>query len=166
MKVCFPVIADRGVESEIYGHFASTPLFMIIDTENLTTSVVPNCDEKNPYGGCNPFSALRGKEIDAIVAGGIGDDSLRMMNMCGFRVFEAQSNNLSENLALFDKKELPEAVIQFSDLAGRCSDNDGKCNHTHDHDHDEEVDGTGLTDKAGCDPDQCNPEQCVLGHCS
>ncbi len=34
MKVCFPVIADAGMESTIYGHFASTPFFVIIDTDS------------------------------------------------------------------------------------------------------------------------------------
>jgi len=163
MKVCFPVIADRGVESEIYGHFASSPLFLLIDTETLETSVIANCDEKNPYGGCNPFSALKGREMDGIVAGGIGDDSLRTMNMCGFRVFEAQSVNLEENLSLFKNNELPEAVVQYSDLAGRCSDNDGQCNHTHDHDHDHDEPGSRV--EPACDPATCSPENCSLGHC-
>lgn len=164
MKVCFPVAADRGVESEIYGHFSSAPHFLVVDSETQTSNTVANCDPRNPYAGCNPFLALSHLQLDAIIAGGIGDDALRTMNMCGFRVLEAQSANLAENLELFKRKELPEAVVQFSDLAGRCSDSVGTCNHTHDHDHEE--DGPEVQEQAACDPATCNPENCSLGHCN
>lgn len=143
MKVCFPVLHDDGVNSTIYGHFASTPLFSIIDTTSGTSSAVKNCDRKNPHGGCNPFSALKGRHLDAIVVGGIGDDALRMMNMCGFRVYEAHSASVAENLELFEKNALIEALVMDSHLEGRCGDEHGDshgCNHSHDHDHHQDVD--------------------------
>jgi len=137
VKICFPITNDNGIDSTLYGHFASTPLFLIFDTATRQSSVVPNRDEKNPFAGCNPFSALRGRQLDGIVAGGIGDDALRAMNLCGFRVYEAQSGSITENVALFEKNELLESIIQDSHLEGRCSDNGvpRKCNHTHDHEH-------------------------------
>ena len=48
MKVCFPVIADAGMESTIYGHFASAPFFVIIDTDTRQSSVIANCDPHIP----------------------------------------------------------------------------------------------------------------------
>jgi predicted Fe-Mo cluster-binding NifX family protein len=137
VKVCFPVLQDDGINGTIYGHFASTPLFSIIDTTTGTSSTVKNCDKKNPDAGCNPFSALRGRQLDGIIVGGIGDDSLRTMNMCGFRVFEAQSASVAENLELLKNDSLAEATILNSHHEGRCGDEDGAshgCNHDHDHD--------------------------------
>jgi len=135
VKVCFPITNDNGIDSTLYGHFASTPLFLVFDTVTHQSSIVPNHDEKNPFAGCNPFSALKGRQLDGIVVGGIGDEALRAMNLCGFRVFEAQSESISENIPLFEKNELFESIIQDSHLEGRCSDNGvpHKCNHTHDH---------------------------------
>jgi len=138
VKVCFPVSSDNGLESTIYGHFASSPLFLIIDTKTKQHNTVPNCDKKNPYAGCNPFSALSGKKLDGIIVAGIGDEALRTMNFCGFRVFQAQSELVSDNIAPMEKKELGELFVMDSHLEGRCSD-DGvprKCNHSHDDDHD------------------------------
>lgn len=146
MKVCFPVLRDEGVASTIYGHFASAPLFVIIDTETGTGSAVENCDRKNPGAGCNPFSALKGRQLDGIIAGGIGDDALRTMNLCGFRVFEAQSASIPENLDLFRSNALPEAIVLGSHLEGRCTDDDGTprtCSHSHD------------TEQDGCDHQCC-----------
>ncbi len=140
MKVCFPVLQDNGINGTIYGHFASTPLFSIIDTTTGTSSTIKNCDEKNPDAGCNPFSALRGCQLDAIVAGGIGDDTLRAMNLCGFNVFEACSASIVENLELLKNDALTPATIMNVRGEGKCGDEDGAsggCDHDHDHDHDD-----------------------------
>ena len=33
MKVCFPVPEDKGLDSLVYGHFGSAPLFGVDDHE-------------------------------------------------------------------------------------------------------------------------------------
>ena len=131
MKICFPVIADAGMESTIYGHFASTPFFTIIDTETLHSNAIANCDLDNPFAGCNPFSALGRQQLDGIVVDSIGDDSVRVMNMCGFKVYRAGSPSVAENVALFENNALPEVEILQSHLEGRCSDGESghSCNH-------------------------------------
>lgn len=133
MKLCFPVITEAGIESAIYGHFASAPWFLIVDTDTRQTYVLANCDEKNLYGGCNPFMALRDLNLDGIVVGGIGDDALRTMNMCGFRVFQAISDSVRENVDLFEQHALPEVELQNSHLEGSCADREGErtCGHCH-----------------------------------
>lgn len=131
MKLCFPVVKDEGWKSEIYGHFASAPLFMIINSDTRKSSVVANCDPAAPYAGCNPFSALKGQELSGIVVGGIGDESLRVMNLCGFKVFQAQSAAVADNIALFTEGSLEELAAQQSHLEGRCSSGEGahQCGH-------------------------------------
>ena len=135
MKICFPVATDEGLDSVIYGHFASAPQFVVIDTETRQSSAIANCDQENPYGGCNPFAALRGQQLDGIVVDGIGDESVRVMNMCGFRVYQAQSPAVAENVALREKDMLAEVTVQESHLEGRCSDSGGThtCSHSHCH---------------------------------
>jgi len=133
MNICFPVVADRGLDSEIYGHFASAPLFLVVDTVSGRSSAVVNCDPENPYGGCNPFSALHRQQLDAIIVGGIGDDALRTMNFCGFKVYQAHTPAVSDNLEQFDQNILPEMVLQESHLEGRCSTGESGCNCSHHH---------------------------------
>lgn len=133
MNICFPVITDEGMESTIYGHFASAPFFLIIDTETRQSSAIANCDPADPFGGCNPFSALRGRHLGGIVVGGVGDDAVRAMNICGFRIYQASSPSVAENTALFENGSLPEVALLQSHLEGRCSAGEGGhgCNHHH-----------------------------------
>lgn len=131
MNICFPVTSDAGMDSSIYGHFASSPFFVIIDTTTRQRSTIVNCDRDNPFAGCNPFSALRGRQLDGIVVDAIGDDAVRAMNLCGFSVYQASSTSVAENLELFVNGALHEVLVQQSHLEGRCtSDESGHtCNH-------------------------------------
>lgn len=134
MKICFPALKNLGVSSTIYGHFASAPLFLEVDTDTDSVSEIPNCDKSDPDAGCNPFKALAGRQFDGVVVGGVGDGSLQMLNFLGFRVFQAQSESLQDNLELFARKALTEVVMQDSAEEGRCAgaDDDHQCSHTHD----------------------------------
>jgi len=134
MRVCFPVIKDEGMASTIYGHFASAPQFMLVDTETEETSAIPNHDASAPEAGCNPFRALAGSQLDGVIVGGVGDNLLELLNMMGLRVYEAQSESVRENVELFGNRELPELKKQGSVEAGRCDGGeDGhQCSHSHD----------------------------------
>lgn len=136
MKICFPIGVDAGLDSTLYGHFASAPQFLIVDTDSSATSVVANRDADNPLGGCNPFQALGGRALDGIVVDGIGDDALRTMQLCGFRVFAAQSVAVRDNLDPFAAGQLEELQVQDSHLEGSCSDEQGGgCTHGCSHGH-------------------------------
>jgi len=140
MKLCFPVAEDRGINSKIYGHFNSAPFFFIVDADSLETETVANIDPDNPATSCTPFAALKGHQIDGLITAGMGDSALQAMHLCGFRAYEAQSENLLENMEMFKRKELPESLVQDSAAQGRCSDGDdtadsgsGSCGDAHEH---------------------------------
>ena len=67
MKVCFPVQRNEGVESRVYNHFGSAPMFVVVDTEINDVSVVTNSDRNHSHGACNPIRALGDQEVDAVV---------------------------------------------------------------------------------------------------
>jgi predicted Fe-Mo cluster-binding NifX family protein len=136
MRLCFPVLENQGFESTIYGHFASAPIFVVIDTDTGESVTIPNSDELAPEAGCNPFKALINKHLDAVVVGGIGDGLLQMVNMMGITVFQAQSASIKESVELFCQNALDVVEMQNSADEGKCGgddDNDG-CNHSHSHD--------------------------------
>jgi predicted Fe-Mo cluster-binding NifX family protein len=139
MKLCFPVAQDQGLESILYGHFASAPMFMVVDTDTNEFKSIANCDELAPEAGCDPFKALVSKSIDGVVVGGVGDGFLQMLNMMGLRVFQAQSASIKESIELFRQDALELVEMLNSAEAGRCEDDsDGHgCSHSHSHDCDE-----------------------------
>ncbi|HET6421716.1 MAG TPA: NifB/NifX family molybdenum-iron cluster-binding protein [Geobacteraceae bacterium] len=134
MRLCFPVGKDAGLESRLYGHFASAPFFMEIDTDTNKVSGLVNSDQFAPEAGCDPFKALASRRIDAVIVDGIGDGYLQALNSLGIRVFQAQSASVRENIELLIQNSLFEVEMLNSAEAGRCSDGEGEhgCDHSHD----------------------------------
>ena len=126
MKVCFPVQQDDGMSSEVYNHFGSAPLFVVVDTETNSGGTINNRNQHHSHGACNPLKALDDQQIDAVIVGGIGAGALSRLNQSGIRVYRAQSQTVQENMALFMSKHLPELTGQ-----GACSGHShgGGCAH-------------------------------------
>ena len=53
--------------------------------------------------------------------------------MCGFRVYQAISASVRENIELFEQQALTEVELQNSHLEGNCTDREGErtCGHCH-----------------------------------
>lgn len=134
MKLCFPVVKNEGLDSTLYGHFASAPLFILIDTDTGESVSVPNCNKLDPEAGCDPFKALVNKKIDGVIVAGLGDGFLEMLNMMGARVYQAQSASVKESVELCCQDALEMLEMQNSAEAGLCDgvEESGGCDHSHD----------------------------------
>ena len=142
MKVCFPVAENKGLNSEFFSHFASSPLFLIVDSISGDVETIENYDPQAPEKGCNPFAALQGRNLDAIVVDAIGDAVHQTMNMCGFRVYSANTSNLQQLVEALKNEQLEEIEPFYSHDEGRCGEEEeGSCDHDHDHEEDDEVPG-------------------------
>lgn len=108
MRVCFPVQANQGLESQVYGHFGSAPGFVLVDTESSEVTSIDNGDRIHEHGACNPIAGLAGHQVDAVVVGGIGGGALHKLNAAGVRVFQGQEGTIAANLALFRADALTE----------------------------------------------------------
>ena len=124
MKICFPVELDKGLESQIFGHFGSAPFFVMFDTGDKTTSTINNQDLGHIHGQCNPMKALNGKMVDAIVVGGIGAGAITGLNKMGIKVYKASKGDIQENIRLFEEGTLMEMT-----LAHTCGGHIGGCAH-------------------------------------
>ncbi len=114
MKICFPVESDNGMDSEVYGHFGSAPLFAIFDTATKTLEPVGNRDLGHVHGMCNPLKALDGRAVDAIVVGGIGAGAITKLNAMGIKAYRAVRGTVSDNVGLFEAGELPEMNVSHA----------------------------------------------------
>ncbi len=126
MKICFPVQHDRGIESAVYSHFGSAPVFVVFDTDTNHIASINNQDQHHAHGACNPMKALDNQKVDAIVVGGIGAGALTRLNQMGITVHRSQGETIRENLSLFQAKSLPVLTVQ-----GCCGGHskDGGCAH-------------------------------------
>lgn len=110
MKLCFPVPTNEGVESSVYGHFGSAPLFLLVDTETQAVSIIVNSDQAHAQGACNPLRALAGNPIDAVIVGGIGRGALNKLNQAGIKVYRAGAKTIKENVSAHASGSLQEFV--------------------------------------------------------
>lgn len=126
MKICFPVQTDEGIESSVYNHFGSAPIFLVVDTDTNALAAINNRDQHHTHGACNPMKALDNQKVDAIVVGGIGAGALTRLNQMGIVVHRSLAATVRENMAMFASKSLPELTLQ-----GCCGGHsaDGGCAH-------------------------------------
>ena len=108
MKICFPVLENQGLTSQVFGHFGSAPGFVVVDIITEEITAINNSDQIHQHGACNPIAGLGGHQVDAIVVGGIGGGALHKLNSAGVRVFQAQEGTIAENVAIFKANALPE----------------------------------------------------------
>jgi predicted Fe-Mo cluster-binding NifX family protein len=95
MKVFFPVAGNKGLASEVFGHFGSAPVFLLVDSESREVKEVVNRDLHHAHGACRPLRALDGEKADAIVVGGIGGGALMGLNRAGLKVFRAPAETVA-----------------------------------------------------------------------
>lgn len=99
MNLCFPVEQANGLESAVFGHFGSAPVFLVVDAETSQVAEVINRDLHHAHGGCSPLKALGGHAVDAVVVGGIGGGALNGLQNAGIDVFAAEAGSVADNLA-------------------------------------------------------------------
>lgn len=114
MKVCFAVEKDEGMNSAIYGHFGSAPLFVMVDTETGDVGTVHNRDLNHVHGACNPLQAIGGQAVDAVVVGGIGAGAISGLNARGIRVYGSAAGTVKDNMDLLKQGKLPLLTLQHA----------------------------------------------------
>ncbi|MCI6738867.1 MAG: NifB/NifX family molybdenum-iron cluster-binding protein [Intestinibacter sp.] len=131
MKVCIPVVENKGMESLPYGHFGSAPEFVVCDLEKGTVESINNGDLGHEHGKCQPLKALSGVKVDAVIVGGIGAGAIMKLNDMGTKVYKGVNDTIEVNLKLLKEGKLAE----FS-MANACQHHhgDGGCGHDHGHD--------------------------------
>jgi predicted Fe-Mo cluster-binding NifX family protein len=128
VKICIPCAEDRGLESPVYSHFGSAPVFLIVDTDDGTCHALKNRNEHHAHGMCQPLSALAGQAVDAIAVGGIGQRALARLQTSGMAVYLADRPTVAATIEALGKGEL-RAVSLDEACAGH--------GHQHGHDHDQ-----------------------------
>ena len=106
MKIAFPTQENNGMESRVYGHFGSAQYFVLVDTEEDSSETVENPDRDHLHGQCQPLKALNGRQVDAILVGGIGGGALRKLSLEGIKTYRAAPGSVRENLELLTSGKL------------------------------------------------------------
>ena len=52
MKICFPVSCNDGMESKVFDHFGSAPMFLMVDVKTGEIHEQVNQDKGHGHGQC------------------------------------------------------------------------------------------------------------------
>lgn len=107
MIIAFPTVENKGLQSEVYGHFGSAPHFVFWDTDADSVQIYENPDKDHEHGACNPMSALGERHVDGVVVGGIGGGALKRLNNAGITVYRAVEGTVAENARMIKSGKLP-----------------------------------------------------------
>jgi len=124
MRLCIPTETPDGKQALVYGHFGSAPFFTVYDTEKDTVEIIRNDNEHHAHGMCQPLAALNGKDIDAVVCGGMGARAVQMMNQGGVKTYRAIQGTVADVAGRFSKGGLEEITVDNA-----CGHHD--CHNTH-----------------------------------
>ncbi len=119
MQICFTVLRDEGLQSIVYDHFGSAPVFLIIDSETGKSKSIPNTARHHGPGACTPFKILDGVEIDAVVTGNIGFGAVMKCTTGNIRVFHSSAPTVGENLDLLSAGALREVILERACPGGK-----------------------------------------------
>ena len=86
MKICIPTQDERGLESEVYGHFGSAPFFTMVDSESGEVEVKQNDNTHHGPGGCHPMRQFGSRAVDAVVCRGMGRGAIASLTEAGVQV--------------------------------------------------------------------------------
>jgi len=120
MSICIPAATNDGVEASVHGHFGSAPYFVIHDSQSGTSEIIENANAHQAHGACQPLSAFEGRNVNAIVVGGIGARAIQRLNAEGVTVYRAEEGTVASNIEKLQSGSLDEITP-----AGGCSGHHG-----------------------------------------
>jgi len=112
MKICVPVMTDKGWQSEVCAHFGSAPMFLVVDTDSKTAEAVPNANEHHAHGMCNPLGAIQGRGIQVVIVGGIGAGAVQKLRASGIEVFSTDLPTAAQAIAVYEAGNLQPVSLQ------------------------------------------------------
>ena len=130
MKIAIPVGEYLGLESPVYGHFGSAPVFALVDSETMSVEAIGNHDQGHVHGACSPMKALAGARPDAVVVGGIGMGAVVGLREAGIKVYRCVDGTVADAVRQLKAEELAEI-----DENGACAGHGGdhSCPHSTEH---------------------------------
>lgn len=114
MKLCIPVVEEKGTESKISEHFGSAPGFLLFDTETETVTYIANWNQHHSHGQCHPLKVLAAHSPDAVVCGGMGKGAVATLHASGIKTYLGKGLTAKDVIAEFNAGRLEELTVHHA----------------------------------------------------
>ncbi len=112
MRLCFPTIDNRGLDSRISAHFGRAAYFLTVDTETDNVDAIDGGTSRHTRGddGHSPVDMIPWDTIDALVITGVGQKAIDRLSASGIKVYRAAGATINESLAAYKSGSLSELL--------------------------------------------------------
>ncbi len=90
MIIAIPVMENKGMESVVYGHFGSAPMFAFYNTETNSAEFIENKNDNHGEGQCTPTVLISDKAANFVITQGMGRRAVSSLNSIGVKVLLAE----------------------------------------------------------------------------
>lgn len=108
MKIAFPTNENLGLDSQVFNHFGTAKIFVVVETESNEMEVIENKDLNHEHNKCQPLKALGGTKVDAVAVGGIGGGALNKLKGAGIKVYKTEKGLVKDFLEQIKAGKLSE----------------------------------------------------------
>ena len=106
MKICMPVLDEKGLDSVVFGHFGSAPFFALFDTDTQEVSIVKNGLGEHEHGQCMPVDAIKKTGAEAVLCKGMGLRAANLLIEAGITPYMVEAGIVSEAIAQYKAKNV------------------------------------------------------------
>lgn len=110
MRICVPSMGTAGLDEFVSQHFGRSPTFTVVDTESGAIDIVVNTSTHMGGNGL-PVDALRGKDVQVVIAGSLGPKAISAFQQLGIRVFVGAAGTVKDAIDDWMDGFLTEASI-------------------------------------------------------
>ncbi len=121
MRLCIPTEDDRGLESELHGHFGTARYFTLIDPDRGDLEIVPNPDCHQDQSSCPHTALLAHHRVDTVACAGIGRRAFAALHDAGIEVLALQQRTVSEIVSTAAEHRLSPLTSEKACCGGRGS---------------------------------------------
>ena len=112
IKLAVPVIADRGLDSVVSGHFGKAPGFMTIMSDGSDAGYLDSRSSRQP-SECAPIFKLSKAGVKLVLARSMGRGALSRCHEAGIKIYQTQAGSLRDLL----HEIASGALVDFPDSA-------------------------------------------------
>jgi len=106
MKICMPVLDDKGMDSVVFGHFGSAPFFAVLDSETSAITIVKNGVGEHEHGQCMPVDAIKKTGAEAVLCKGMGLRAANLLIEAGITPYMVEAGTVGEAIAHYKAKNV------------------------------------------------------------
>ncbi len=110
MKICVPIVEDKGLESPVSEHFGRAPMHLLVESETMQWTELPKtatCGEDETHGQCLPVSKLLQHGVEVVICKGIGRGAVSKLLSNDIAVYQTEAVTIVKAVEHWFDNQLP-----------------------------------------------------------